>query len=78
MGPWRHSQVNREGRSLGPLIWDGDTTGNFRQDVLLPFFKKYLVEGAPVANTPPIYLYNTGEDHWDRFTKCHSVVTPVA
>ncbi len=26
MGPWFHSQVNREGRSLGPLVWATDTT----------------------------------------------------
>jgi putative CocE/NonD family hydrolase len=25
MGPWRHSQINREGRSLGPFQWNGDT-----------------------------------------------------
>ncbi len=69
MGPWAHSQVNREGRSLGPLIWDGDTTADFRQDVQLPFFNQYLREGAPDAHTPPVYIYNTGEDHWDRFEK---------
>ena len=69
MGPWAHSQVNREGRSLGPLIWDGDTTADFRQDVQLPFFNQYLREGAPDAHTPPVYIYNTGEDHWDRFQK---------
>ncbi|GAA3766280.1 CocE/NonD family hydrolase [Terriglobus aquaticus] len=69
MGPWRHSQVNREGRSLGPLIWDGDTTANYRQDVLLPFFNQYLKDGSAKADTPPVYIYNTGEDHWDRFSK---------
>jgi putative CocE/NonD family hydrolase len=67
MGPWRHSQVNAEGRSLGPLLWDGDTTGDFRRDILLPFFNQYLKDGAPNADTPPVYIYNTGEDHWDRF-----------
>src|SRR5580704_2173101 len=25
LGPWRHSQVNYDGYSLGPLLWDGDT-----------------------------------------------------
>lgn len=69
MGPWRHSQVNGEGRSLGPLVWDGDTTGDFRQDVMMPFFNQYLVAGAPTVKTPPVYIYNTGEDHWDTFAK---------
>jgi putative CocE/NonD family hydrolase len=67
MGPWRHSQVNYDGRSLGPLQWDGDTALQFRRDVLKPFFDQYLVAGAPKANTPPVLIYNTGENHWDRY-----------
>src|ERR1035437_7610336 len=42
MGPWRHSQVNRIGYTLGNLKWEGDTTLQFRRDVLLPFFNQYL------------------------------------
>jgi len=67
MGPWSHSQVNSMGFSLGPLLWDGDTTLQFRRDVLLPFFNQYLLDGAPKADTPPVLIYNTGENHWDRF-----------
>jgi len=66
MGPWRHSQVNAEGYGLGPLKWDGDTTAQFRRDVLLPFFNQYLRSGAAKADTPPVLIYNTGENHWDR------------
>ncbi|KAF1711315.1 glutaryl-7-ACA acylase [Pseudoxanthomonas kalamensis DSM 18571] len=66
MGPWRHSQVNYEARNLGALKFDGDTALQFRRDVLKPFFDQYLVEGAPEADTPPVLIYNTGEDHWDR------------
>lgn len=68
MGPWRHSQVNYNGASLGPLAWDGDTALQFRRDVLLPFFNQYLVDNAPKAKTPPVLIYNTGENHWDRFS----------
>ena len=67
MGPWRHSQVNYDGTSLGPMQWDGDTALQFRRDVLKPFFDQYLVDGAPKANTPPVLIYNTGENHWDRY-----------
>jgi putative CocE/NonD family hydrolase len=67
MGPWRHSQVNYEGYSLGPLRWDGDTDLQFRKGVLLPFFNQYLLDGSPKADTPPVFIYNTGENHWDRF-----------
>jgi hypothetical protein len=66
MGPWLHSQVNYEAYSLGPLRWDGDTDLQFRRDVLLPFFNQYLLDGAPKADTPPVLIYNTGENHWDR------------
>lgn len=67
MGPWRHSQVNYEAFSLGELRWNGDTGLQFRRDVLLPFFNQYLLDGAPKADTPPVLIYNTGENHWDRF-----------
>ena len=66
MGPWRHSQVNYDGTSLGALKWNGDTALQFRRDVLKPFFDQYLVAGAPKADTPPVFIYNTGENHWDR------------
>ena len=66
MGPWRHSQVNYDGSILGPLKWDGDTALQFRRDVLKPFFDQYLKDGAPKADTPPVFIYNTGENHWDR------------
>jgi putative CocE/NonD family hydrolase len=66
MGPWRHSGVNYDGYSLGPLKWEGDTALQFRRDVLKPFFDQYLKDGAPKADTPPVLIYNTGEDHWDR------------
>jgi putative CocE/NonD family hydrolase len=66
MGPWRHSQVNVDGYNLGPLKWDGDTTLQFRRDVLRPFFDQYLKTDSPKADTPPVFIYNTGENHWDR------------
>jgi putative CocE/NonD family hydrolase len=67
MGPWFHSQINRDGFSLGPLRWNGDTTLEVRRDIIKPFFDQYLKDGAPKANTPPVFIYNTAENHWDRF-----------
>ncbi|HEU0066101.1 MAG TPA: CocE/NonD family hydrolase [Sphingomonas sp.] len=66
MGPWRHSQVNREGRSLGPFQWDGDTAKQFREDMVLPLFNQYLKDG-PAVTLPAATIYNTGENRWDRF-----------
>src|SRR5215471_13367774 len=67
MGPWFHSQINREGSQLGPLRWNGDTTLEVRRDIIKPFFDQYLKDNAPKANTPPVLIYNTAENHWDRF-----------
>ena len=65
MGPWFHSQINREGRALGPLVWATDTTAQWRREVLLPFFNQYLKPDAPQANTPATLIYDTGMDRWD-------------
>jgi putative CocE/NonD family hydrolase len=66
MGPWFHSQINRDGLSLGPFRWTGDTTLEVRRDIIKPFFDQYLKDSAPKANTPPVFIYNTGENRWDR------------
>ena len=84
MGPWRHSQVNYNGSTLGPLHWDGDTALQFRRDVLLPFFDHYLKD-RPAADPPRALIYNTGENHWDRFAQwplacaqgCAAPLTPL-
>ncbi len=84
MGPWRHSQVNREGRSLGPFQWNGDTAAQFREQMVLPLFDQYLKDG-PAANLPAAAIYNTGENHWDRFADwplacaqgCAAPLTPM-
>jgi putative CocE/NonD family hydrolase len=84
MGPWRHSQINREGRSLGPFQWNGDTAQQFREEMVLPLFDQYLKDGPP-ANLPTAAIYNTGENKWDRFTTwplacesgCAAKLTPI-
>jgi putative CocE/NonD family hydrolase len=65
MGPWRHSQINREGRALGAFQWDGDTAAEFREEMVLPFFDQYLKDG-PAVRLPAATIYNTGENRWDR------------
>ncbi len=69
IGPWFHSQINRQGRAIGPFVWATDTAEQWRRDVLLPFFNQYLKPGAPRADTPPVWIYDTGADHWDTFEK---------
>ncbi|TFW22377.1 CocE/NonD family hydrolase [Massilia arenosa] len=64
VGPWRHSGVNYNGSTLGPLHFTGDTAAEFRRDYMVPFFNQYLKEGAPKANTPPVLSYETGTNTW--------------
>jgi len=84
MGPWRHSQINRVGYELGPFKWNGDTAAQYREDMILPFFNHYLKDG-PAVSVPAATIYNTGENHWDRFnawpvaceTGCPSPLKPI-
>ena len=69
IGPWRHSGVNYDGSSLGALRFTGDTALEFRRDVMLPFLKQYLVDGAPAADTPPVLSYQTGSNRWQRLAQ---------
>jgi len=69
LGPWRHSGVNYEGSSLGPLKFAGDTALQFRRDVLRPFLDQYLKDGAPQADTPPVLAYETGTNTWRHLQK---------
>ncbi len=84
VGPWFHSQVGTTGRDLGPLLWDGDTTAQFRRDMVLPFFEQYLKGGKP-ANLPRVAFYAPAANHWESFSDwpvacvqgCAQAMTPV-
>ena len=66
MGPWFHSQINRQGKGLGPFEWAGDTAEYWRAKVLVPFFNQYLKAGAAKAKIPPVLMYDAGLNKWDR------------
>ena len=67
MGPWWHSQINRDGWNMGPLKWPGNTTAQFRQNVMIPWFNHYL-RGTPLPKPlPEAMIYNPVEKHWDSF-----------
>ena len=66
MGPWFHSQINREGWNLGPFRWSGDTALQFRRDMVVPFFAEHLA-GGPPADLPRAQIYNAATNRWERF-----------
>ncbi|QBE66318.1 CocE/NonD family hydrolase [Pseudoduganella lutea] len=85
VGPWRHSGVNFDGATLGPLRFSGETALEFRRDVMQPFLDQYLKDGAPTADTPPVLVYQTGTNRWQTLQRwplacaaeCPAPATPL-
>jgi len=65
IGPWRHSGVNYEARSLGPLDFEGDTGRQFRVGYMKPFLDCHLKTNPPPCKTPPALTYASGADRWE-------------
>lgn len=66
LGPWSHGQGRREGRGLGPILFEGDTATWFRRTILQPFLDYYLKDG-PKPDTPRVLIYETGVNQWRRY-----------
>ncbi|HEY4240831.1 MAG TPA: CocE/NonD family hydrolase [Kofleriaceae bacterium] len=66
LGPWRHSGQSYSASSYGAIDFGFDTALAWRRDVLRPFLDQYLVDGAPKASTPPVFVFETGTDQWRR------------
>ncbi|MCP1221890.1 CocE/NonD family hydrolase [Acetobacter orientalis] len=85
MGPWRHSGVNYNGSSLGPLDFSIDTAYQYRHDVFRPFFDAYLKPGSASVHLPDAIIYNTAEKKWDYYrawpqvceANCNGGLTPL-
>jgi putative CocE/NonD family hydrolase len=79
IGPWRHSQINGDGWNLGPLKWNGDTTADFRQHVLIPFFDMYLQDNHPATAMPQVMVFDPAEKKWGKFADWPgaSQLTPI-
>ena len=66
IGPWNHGGSSWDGYALGPVKFDSATGRHFRRDFLLPFFNRYLKDGAPAADIPPVLVFETGTNQWRR------------
>jgi putative CocE/NonD family hydrolase len=69
LGPWRHSGVNYDGTTLGPLKFEGNTALQFRREVMQPFLDEHLKDGAPPAHTPAAFVFETGTNVWRRLER---------
>jgi hypothetical protein len=85
MGPWRHSQANYDGSTLGDFKWRGDTAAQWREEYLFPFFDQYLRPGRPAFKPPQALVYNTGDNRWEELadwplaceTGCRAPLKPM-
>jgi putative CocE/NonD family hydrolase len=68
MGPWYHGQMIGDGTAIGPVKFDSDTSRTFRREILRPFLDRYLKDGAPKADIPPVFAFETGSNTWRRLS----------
>jgi putative CocE/NonD family hydrolase len=68
IGPWCHSQQIDDGSSLGKIRFDSDTALAFRREILRPFLDRYLKDGAPATEIPPVAAFETGTNAWRRLS----------
>ncbi len=68
IGPWSHGQWARDsGAQLGMLRFGSNTSVEYREHVLLPFFEHHL-KGVGAARTTKAYVFETGGNQWRDFT----------
>lgn len=66
MGPWSHGQWHGgEGESLGPVHFHSKTAEYLRNDLEIPFFRRFL-KGETNADIPEATVFETGTDEWRR------------
>ena len=83
MGPWSHV-IRLNGATYGPFRWKRDTAYQYQREMLSPFMKEHLWNGAS-ANLSRVTVYDTGKNRWERFldwpsacqSGCASSLTPI-
>jgi hypothetical protein len=68
LGPWHHGQEIADGSTLGALNFHSDTALYFRREILAPFLARYLKDGAPRTDVPPVAAFETGTNAWRHLT----------
>lgn len=67
MGPWYHGSWTRfDGDSLAKVSFDVKTGIHYRQQIELPFFKKYLKD-EPLQEQAQVQIFFTGGNYWKTY-----------
>jgi len=66
MGPWSHGEWHGDdGESLGPVQFHSKTAEFFRNEIEMPFFRRFLKGESNVA-LPEAWVFETGRNEWRR------------
>ncbi|NKB69006.1 MAG: CocE/NonD family hydrolase [Candidatus Latescibacteria bacterium] len=68
IGPWSHGQASGDGAQLGHLKWGSDTSRQFRQQLLKPFWDRHLKGVKPKKALPKVWAFETGTNEWGAHT----------
>ena len=64
IGPWCHGQSTGDGSELGSMRWGADTSLQFRQGLLQPFWDQHLRGVEPATPLPAVLAFETGANIW--------------
>jgi len=68
MGPWSHGAWHHgDGDALGPISFHAKTAEFFREQIELPFFRRYLKDATNV-NLPGAWVFETGTCEWRKYS----------
>ena len=68
IGPWNHGGWTRDGTSLGPIGFGGDTAAYFRDQVQAPFFA-YFLKDKGTRNFPEALTFEAGANQWRKWSQ---------
>jgi uncharacterized protein len=66
VGPWRHGGWGGEGKSLGPIDFNGDQSKYFREKIEAPWFAYWLKDKGSLQQ-PEAMAFETGRNSWERY-----------
>jgi hypothetical protein len=67
IGPWYHGAWSfSDGRTLGPVDFQSNTSQWYRENVEAPWFAHWLKDG-PRVELPEVLSFRTGSNHWEHY-----------